>query len=65
MLGGVAVARDDLVLDVVVLLVFDHERLVVGPNQFDFQLAVSAVLLGVGGLISDGVLIANGLRDLP
>ena len=64
MLGGVAVARDDLILDVLVLLVLDLQRLVVRPHQLHFQLAIGAVLLGVGGLVGDGVLIADGLRDL-
>src|ERR1039457_7516242 len=56
-LGSVAFAGRDLVLDVVVLLVLDDERLVIRSNQFHLQLAIGAVLLGVRGLVRDGVLI--------
>ena len=40
-----------------------YERLVVRTNQFDLELAVGAVHLGIGGLVGDGVLVANRLRD--
>src|ERR1039458_3193923 len=60
-LGGVALASHDLILDIVVLLVLEDERLVIRPNQFYLQLAIGAVLLGVGGLIRDGVLITDRL----
>src|SRR5271165_5940417 len=63
-LGGVAIARDDLVLDVLVLLVLDFQRLVIGADQLHLQLAIAAVLLGVGGLIGDGVLVANRAANL-
>src|ERR1019366_323105 len=63
--GGVALARRNRVLDVVVLLVLDDERLVVRSHQFYLQLAIGAVLLGVGGLVGDGVLITDRLGHFP
>src|SRR5271167_4070027 len=63
-LGGVAFAGENRVLDVLVLLVLDDKRLVVGADQFHPQLAIGAVLLGIGRLVGDGVFIADGAGDL-
>src|SRR5579864_3184246 len=62
--GGVAFAGDDFVLHIFVLLVLDLQGTAILGNHFDLQLAVSTVELGVGRVVSDGVLVADVATDI-
>ena len=62
--GAVSVARDDVVLQRLVLLVLHAQRVPFVVDQFDAQLAIGAVLLGVGGMVDELVLRADVLVDV-
>src|SRR4051812_40534148 len=63
-LGGVAFARDDVVLQFLPLLVFQSQLAPVGRLQFDLYLAEAAVLLGVGRAVSEHVLVTDVGSDV-
>src|SRR5580698_2851511 len=64
LLGLVTVARDDVVLQRLVLFVLDAQGLAFVVDQFHAQLAESSVLLGVGGPVHEFILRADVLVDL-
>src|SRR6266446_8400787 len=59
MLGSVAIAGDDFNFHIFALLVFYFELAAVGSHHLHFQLAVGAVQFAVGGMVGEGVLLAN------
>jgi len=58
-LRRVAFARVHDVFHFLALLVANLQRTAVRRLQFDFQLAIGSVEFGVGGVVSDGVLVAD------
>src|SRR5690242_9064272 len=60
----VAVAGDDLIFDVLILLVFQLQRVSGLIHQFHLDLAEGPVLSAVGGMVRDCVLVADGIADL-
>ncbi len=56
LLGAVAVARNDVVLQRLVLLVLNAQRLPLVIHQLDAQLAIRSILLGVARLIDQLIL---------
>src|SRR5450759_1211875 len=63
-LRRVPLARVDNVLKVLTLLIMNLQWTAVGRLKFHFQLAVGAVLFGVGGMVRDAVLVADVGPDL-
>src|SRR2546425_7512483 len=59
MLRRVPFARDDLIFHIFSFLIAHFQRAAVRANHFDFQLAIRAIELWVGGAVSKVVLIAN------
>ncbi len=64
LLGAIAVAGDDVVFQRLVLLVLHAQRLAFVVHQLHAQLALGAVLLGVGGAVDQLVLGADVLVDV-
>jgi hypothetical protein len=64
LLGAIAFAGDDVVFERLVLLVLDAQRLAFVVHQLHAQLAIGAVLLGVGGPVDQLVFGADVLVDL-
>ena len=62
--GVVAVAGDDGVLQGFVLFVLHAEGVAFVVDEEDFDLAVGAVVFGVGGAVGEDVLVADGVVDL-
>src|ERR1035437_5126385 len=61
---AVAFAGDDVVLERLVLLVLDEQRMALFIDQFHAQLAIAAVLLGVRRVVDHLVLGADGGVDI-
>jgi len=62
--GVVAVAGDDGVLLGVALFVLHAEGMAFVVDQEDLDLAVTAVVFGVGGAVGEDVFVADGVVDL-
>src|SRR5438067_8799962 len=62
--GFVAFARDHLILQRLPFFVLHPQWPAVGRHQLNLQLAITAVLLRIRRMIGNGVLIADGLRDI-
>ncbi len=62
--GAVAVAGDDGVLEGFAFFVLHAEGVAFVVDELDFDAAVGAVVLGVGGAVGEDVLVADGLVDL-
>src|SRR6202451_3969994 len=64
MLRGVAFARDHHIFQVFPLLIFNFELTSIGRDHVDFQFTVSAIELGIRGMVGTAVLIAYVTADL-
>src|SRR2546423_12937161 len=64
MLGRVTFPRDNLVFDVLAFLVTDFQWTPIRPDQLNFQFAVAPIELGIGGTISNTVLVTNVASDV-
>ena len=63
-LSGVPFSRVNDDLQLLALLVANFQRTTVRRLEFDFQLAIRAVQFGVGGVVTDVVLVADVGRDV-
>src|SRR3954468_12572978 len=63
-LGGVAVARDDVVLDIFALFVLQGKWTAIGRLQLDLHFAEGSILLGIGGAVGDHVFVADVGRNV-
>ena len=63
-LGGIALARQHLVLHRLLLLIEHFEWPAIGRHHIHLEFAIGAVQLGIAGVIGERVLVANGLADI-
>jgi hypothetical protein len=61
--GFVAIAGYDGVLEGLVFFVLHAEGMAFVVDEQDFDLAIGAVIFGVGGAVGEDVLVADGVAD--
>ena len=64
MFRGVTFPRDHLIFQIFPLLIFNLEGTSIRRDNVDFQFAVGAIELGIGGMVGNAVLIAYIIADL-
>src|SRR5882672_3103362 len=64
MFGRVTFARDNLVFDVLAFLVTDFQWSPIRSDQLYFQFPIGAIEFGIGGPVSNTILVTNVASDV-